>query len=521
MAEGVVAFRADASVEIGAGHVMRCLTLADALRGRGARCLFLCRPHDGHLLELVAARGHEAVALPARRGETASDAAAPVHAHWLGTGWASDAADSRDALAGRRPDWLVVDHYALERRWERAMRPHCRRLLVIDDLADRPHDCDLLLDQNLGRRAEDYRGLLPAGAQALAGPRHALLRPQFAALRAESLARRQHPRLERLLVSMGGVDKDDVTGAVLDALHGCDLPRDLQVTVAMGPQAPWRAQVQTRAAAMPRPTRVLVGAGDMARLMAEADLAVGAAGGSAWERCAVALPSLVVVVADNQRFSAAALDAAGAALLLGEVGAGGWRERLAAALSRLADPDARRAMAAAAARVTDGLGAQRVVQAMLQAGLDIRPAAPDDAEAIWEWRHAGGAVRFYRQARTPPLGEHRDWFARALADPRRLLLVVSGPEGAFAHVRFDRPQPGAAEAEVAVCLSQAARGKGLSLPALGLALDHAAGRGIRRFTAFVHEQNAASLRLFSGLGFVQDGQDGPFLRLLRTQAPGD
>lgn len=311
-----IAFRADASVEIGTGHVMRCLTLADALGERGAECLFFCRPHDGHLLDLIAGCGHRAVALPRRDTVAFPTSDTCAHAHWLGTDWATDANDSSAAVAGVSLDWLVVDHYSLDRRWEQAMRAACHHLLVIDDLADRPHDCDLLLDQNLGRRAEDYRDLLPFGARTLIGPRYALLRPEFAALRAESLARREQPAFRHLLVTMGGVDKDNATLAILDALVGCDLPPDLRITVVMGPHAPFLGQVRARAAAMPWPTRVLAGASDMARLMTEADLAIGAAGSTSWERCCLGLPTIQMILAENQRLIAQALAQAGAAVTM-------------------------------------------------------------------------------------------------------------------------------------------------------------------------------------------------------------
>lgn len=354
-----IGFRVDASVEIGTGHVMRCLTLADALREDGAACLFLCRPHDGHLLELIATRGHEAIALPVRSRGTVDvpDPTAPAHAHWLGTAWATDAQDSREALAGASLDWLVVDHYALDQRWEQAMRASCRRLLVIDDLADRPHDCDLLLDQNLGRRAEDYRALLASGAQTLIGPHYALLRPEFAALRAESLARREHPQLRHLLITMGGVDKDNATGAVLAALDDCSLPADLRITVVLGPHAPWLAQVQARAAAMSRPTRVLAGVSNMARLMTDADLAIGAAGSTSWERCCLGLPTIQLVLAENQRAVAAALHETGAALIAGS--ASQATVLLQTQLLSGTMPEFLRTLSLSAARLVDGNGTAR------------------------------------------------------------------------------------------------------------------------------------------------------------------
>jgi UDP-2,4-diacetamido-2,4,6-trideoxy-beta-L-altropyranose hydrolase len=235
-----------------------------------------------------------------------------AHAHWLGIDWASDAEDTCRALGTEAVHWLVVDHYALDRRWEQALRPHCRRLMAIDDLADRPHDCDLLLDQNLGRTAADYSDLLPANTSTLIGPQYALLRPEFAQLRAESLARRTNPQLKRLLITMGGVDKDNSTGRVLDALNTCTLPPDLRISVVMGPYAPWLQHVQTQATQMHCPIQVLVGVSDMARLMADSDLAIGAAGGTSWERCCLGLPTIQLVLAENQNEAAAALTASGA-----------------------------------------------------------------------------------------------------------------------------------------------------------------------------------------------------------------
>lgn len=307
-----IAFRTDASVQIGTGHVMRCLTLADALREQGAECMFICRPHTGHLLDLIAQRGHKAVALPGLPAEVTGASGDTTHAHWLGTDWTHDAADTRQALNAEIVDWLVVDHYALERRWEQALRPNCQRLMVIDDLADRPHDCDLLLDQNLGRTAEDYSDLTPDNATRLIGPQYALLRPEFAQLRSASLARRVQPEFKRLLITMGGVDKDNATGQVLDTLKACPLPEGLEITVVMGPHAPWLQHVQAQARQMPWSTQVLAGVSNMAQLMTVSDLAIGAAGSTSWERCCLGLPTIQLVLADNQREAATALSTMGA-----------------------------------------------------------------------------------------------------------------------------------------------------------------------------------------------------------------
>jgi UDP-2,4-diacetamido-2,4,6-trideoxy-beta-L-altropyranose hydrolase len=357
-----VVFRTDASLQIGTGHVMRCLTLADTLAEHGTDCLFICRAHEGNLIDLIRTRGHNAHALPVEAAQPES-AAALTHASWLGATQAQDAAACASILAAHRPDWLVVDHYALDTRWERALAPHYRKLMVIDDLADRPHACDLLLDQTFGREAADYRPLVPANCRLLCGSQYALLRPAFAALRPYSLQRRAQPVVRELLITLGGVDKDNVTLQVLQALRSCPLPADCRITVVMGTTAPWLEEVRTQALTMPWPTRVLVGISDMAQLMADSDLAIGAAGSTSWERCCLGLPTLMLVLADNQRKMAQGLEKSGAARLihpdpcattqLGEL-----------LLPLIHDPVPLLHMIACAASVVDGSGAHAVRRQM-------------------------------------------------------------------------------------------------------------------------------------------------------------
>lgn len=357
-----IAFRADASLQIGTGHVMRCLTLADHLRERGVKSIFLGRPHAGNLLDLVGQRGHVALTLPAREPVKATAQQDPVHSSWLGSTWDEDAQDCihalRQHLDGTCVDWLVVDHYALDARWETSMRSACRKILAIDDLADRRHDCDLLLDQNLGRKSADYERLVPRGTTVLTGPRFALLRPEFARLRDQSLARRQDPLLKRLLITMGGVDKDNVTGRVLEALDQIALPPELSIDVVLGPHAPWLEQVRARAAEMTRPTRVLAGVDNMAQLMCDNDLAIGAAGSTSWERCCLGLPSITLILAENQSEIAKALQRSDATVLAESADA------IAGLLQQhLHSRDARKSLSDIgrhAALICDGSGSSRV-----------------------------------------------------------------------------------------------------------------------------------------------------------------
>jgi UDP-2,4-diacetamido-2,4,6-trideoxy-beta-L-altropyranose hydrolase len=310
-----VVFRADASTYIGTGHVMRCLTLARALAEQGARCDFICRAHAGHLFDFIREQGFAVHVLPLVASPNAR-ADGTAHAPWLGASQAQDAQACEPVLAALQPDWLVVDHYALDARWEQALAHGYGQLLVIDDLADRPHVAAVLLDQTLGRDPADYQAQVPSDCTMLCGAQFALLRPEFAALRPGSLHRRSQPTLRQLLITMGGVDKDNATGRVLQALAACALPADCQVVVVMGPHAPHAARVQAQAPTLPWPTKVLGGVRHMAQLMADSDLAIGAAGATAWERCCLGLPSLMLVLADNQLGLAQALAKKGAAQVI-------------------------------------------------------------------------------------------------------------------------------------------------------------------------------------------------------------
>lgn len=363
-----VIFRADASLQMGTGHVMRCLTLADALTARGAHCQFICRAHEGNLIDCIHQRGFQAHALPllpanscaAHPAPTRPVNAEPAHSHWLGATQAQDAHACALILAAQQPDWLIVDHYALDARWEQTLAPHYRQLMVIDDLVDRPHACDLLLDQTFGRDAADYRPLVPPQCQILCGSSYALLRPEFAALRPYSLQRRTQPQLRRLLITMGGVDKDNITSRILMALCASPLPPDCQIAVVMGSTAPWLAQVQQLAQDMPWPTQILVGVSDMAQLMADSDLAIGAAGATSWERCCLGLPTIMLVLASNQLQVAHALERGAAARIIQHA------QDLASCLPRLLrelleHPTALQAMSRSAAKIVDGQGLMSIV----------------------------------------------------------------------------------------------------------------------------------------------------------------
>lgn len=281
--------RTDSSTAVGSGHLMRCLTLAGRLRQAGTEVSFACRDLPGHMTRLAVEQRYEATLLP-------DDSQSADNADF---DWRLDADRTLAAVSGREPlDWLIVDHYGLDRQWEGMMRPHAGRIMVIDDLADRPHDCDLLLDQNLtDRPADRYDRLTPAHCRKLLGLNYVLLRPEFYDLRSRLTPRTG--QIRRLLVSFGGGDFTGETEKALEAIRlvGCS---DMVIDVVIGGANSHRREIEALAKGLPN-VRVHCQVSNMAELMASADLALGGGGATTWERCFLGLPSMVVIQAENQR----------------------------------------------------------------------------------------------------------------------------------------------------------------------------------------------------------------------------
>lgn len=508
-----VLFRVDGSARMGGGHIMRCLALADALRNRGATTEFICALVPDFLAELICAGGHKLHKIEP------SATLEPLECDWDSAilGGPEQADDARQTIAagGNPPDWIVVDHYRLDARWTGCVAPGVRKL-VIDDLANRTHDCDLLVDQTFGRSARDYANLVPERTEILTGARLAMLRQEFPAARDHALARRELPqRPQRLLVSLGQTDVGGVTRRVLEGLaDSCDL----EIDVVLGPWAESRPWAEAMSAQNPR-IAVHIGSRDMAGLTARADLAVGAAGTSAWERCCLGLPAVTLVLADNQRLVAGNLADADAILVAETPEAVGEGVRRLVGDHRL-----RMGMIAAAAAVTDGRGSERIADAMLRphrktrGDLSIRLARAADSRAAWLWRNDPD-TRAASQTHAPvPWPDHAAWWTRALASSDRELLVAELDGQPLAIIRFDRLGEPAEGFEVSINLMPDARGGGLGLAVLETACSQFLDRaGEVPLVATIHRDNRASQKVFERMGFERERKVGEtgFERYLR------
>ncbi len=332
-----VVFRVDGSDAIGSGHAMRCQTLADTLAAGGAKICFVVRSMPAYLVSQLTNKGYDCIRLTTPTG--AHPDTDLQHSAWLGVSRRQDAQDTLAALDNMhssdnaRWNWLVVDHYGIAADWETALRPACERILAIDDLADRGHDCDALIDQNLHPdTANRYTQLVPDDCKLFLGPQFAFLRDEF--LQARRSLQPRSGEVRNILIYFGGVDADNHTLEAIKALQATGR-NDIAINVVIGAQHPDGANIQTICTQLGYQCHVQTG--EMARLMAAADLAVGAGGISAYERLYLRLPSILRPIAANQIEQLECMAAAGLCELYRD--AHELHDKLTAALnSRLAPP---------------------------------------------------------------------------------------------------------------------------------------------------------------------------------------
>lgn len=349
-----IAFRTDASTQIGTGHFMRCFALAEVLKKQGIDICFICRNLPLHLGDMLDIKSIQLITLISNDIDDSIDELA--HATWLGVSQEQDAQETVKSLSGQVYDWIVLDHYALDVRWESIVRPNVKNIMVIDDLADRQHDCDILLDQNYYAGMQTrYNGKVPSHCQLLLGPNYALLREEFIALREKVKAR--SGEVKKVLVFFGGIDKDNYTLKAIEAL--AEVNARLQVDVVIGTQHPFKELIQNACAKHGYVCHIQTFR--MGELMLEADLALGASGSASWERCCLGLPSLLVSLADNQIAIARELSSIGGCIYIGnkdEVSLKKWLTQF------IFNQELNKKLAENAISIVDGLGVHRVIKEM-------------------------------------------------------------------------------------------------------------------------------------------------------------
>ncbi len=483
---------------MGIGHMMRCLTLAASLRERGLEILFVCRDHPGNMADFLRQRSYDVMLLP-RSGSAHDPAVDADYGNWLGATQAQDAEQTIRALGGAQLEWLVVDHYGLDAEWEGRLRAHAKNLLVIDDLANRQHDCDILVDQNFSTSTQDrYRGLIPADCRSLYGPHFAMLGPEYRQKRTSS--RQRGDKVLRILIFFGGSDPLNLTGMAIDALSVPEF-QNLEVDVVVGVNNPHRQSLEKLASSRSH-TQLHGPQGHLADLMAEADLSIGAGGVTTWERMCVGLPSIVVSVAENQVPACQSLAEAGLIAYAGHYSAVGVPDLIAAVRRVIDQPDTLAEMSSRGQRTIDGWGAQRIVESMQPTAKDslrVRPANPDDMYQFFLWANDPDVRAQSILGQPISFESHQKWFAGRLCSPDSHLFVMQAGDLPVGQIRFDREGN---EERIDYSIDKYFRGRGWASRLVALGMSQVPPRAEIVFRAEVKDSNSRSHTVFSKLGFA-------------------
>ena len=468
-----VAFRVDASNEIGSGHVMRCLTLANILRERGAECLFICREHPGNMLEWIRKQGFIVIALPVYKGKVNFVDEAKerplTHAVWLGSDWQMDAQQTKIALGGAIVDWLIVDHYAIDERWETSLDSNCRKIMVIDDLADRVHNCELLIDQNLVPNKEcRYNGKTPNHCVTLIGPKYALLQPQYAKL--HSCTSHRTGLVRRMLVYFGGADEYNLTGKTVSAFIRIGRS-DIKLDVVVNHSSPYFLGIQQMIVGH---TNVTLNCDlpSLAKIMSQSDLAIGACGATTWERCCLGLPTLVVTLAENQKLIATELNRLGVINLLGHKDQVDETE-LMRSMNEYLNKELNPEWSELCKNMVDGLGAKRVASVLMlnsETKLKARAAKQDDELLYLQWANDKLVRQNAFSSAMIENSNHNKWFKERINKNENFqLFVIETEDGiALGQVRFERTKEGW---EIDYSLDAKMRGQGLAKSIVKTAIE--------------------------------------------------
>jgi UDP-2,4-diacetamido-2,4,6-trideoxy-beta-L-altropyranose hydrolase len=354
-----VVFRTDASLDIGNGHVMRCLTLADNLSKNNSICHFICKDLDSNLIEIIKNKGY--LVFPIKPDPIPINIKEPIemYENWLGSSQSNDAYNSISYIKDIQPDWVIIDNYAIDTSWEKLVGPHCKNMLVIDDLANRNHVCDILVDQTFRQTKDHYAGKVNDKCLVLCGSKYSLLRPEFREWRLKTKNKSLNKNFLNILVNLGGIDKGNVTSKVIDALNEVKLPLKIKITIIMGPYAPHINLIKKKLKLLKHEVELQIGITNMAEVMSINDICIGAAGSTSWERCCLGLPSITLVIAENQKIISKNLEDSGITISLN---INDIQSSLESAIIKLINNwDLYRQ---SSLDIVDGLGAERVIKAM-------------------------------------------------------------------------------------------------------------------------------------------------------------
>jgi UDP-2,4-diacetamido-2,4,6-trideoxy-beta-L-altropyranose hydrolase len=501
-----IIIRVDASLQIGTGHVMRCMTLAEELRERGTDVIFICRDDTGNLNNYIRKDKRFSVQIIRTSKQTKASNIEDKKRTELEEGdWKTDAEAVQKILENLsfQPKWLVVDNYELDYRWEQFLKPYVGKLMVIDDLANRRHDCDILLDQNFTNDRNRYKHLVPNNCTQLIGPGYVLLRKEFAVMRKS--IKQSTGEVKRILVFFGGVDRTNQTEKTLKAIKKLNRP-DITVDVVLGKANQNKNKIEMLIASIPN-AAVHIQVNNMAELMADADLAIGAGGSTTWERCSLGLPSIVISTAENQETLSRALADNQCIDYLGP-GKNATTDSIREAVLRLCGDKKRlQKLSLKNKKLVDVKGTERIIKAVTGAfdveRLILRKAKEGDLLLYYEWANDPKVRKNSFSSAPIKLSDHKTWFQRKRNSKNSFLYIFEYLAIPIGQIRFDVD---GSLAEIDYSIDSKYRGEGFGYQLLKKGIDQITNELINKpkFTAKVKTSNLASKRVFEKIGFKKE-----------------
>jgi len=481
-----VFFRVDATNKIGSGHFMRCLNLADALKPVSTKICFLSRNLPVHLQTLLAEKRHDF--LPLNRPENLAQIDELKHSHWLGTSQELDALDTIQA-AGNTWDWLVIDHYGIDARWEIKLRPSTKKILVIDDLADRRHDCDILLDQNLFIDLESrYNNKVRDHCTLLLGSRFAILRDEFVKLRKR--CKERTGSIKRVLVFFGSIDADNHTENAIQALANIHESK-LQVDVVIGIQHPFLQQIQ--ALCIDNNFICHIQTQHMAELILAADLAIGAGGISTYERLFLRLPAILKPASFNQVEALTYMSNIGLFELFSTPTDLEYKLRHILQNENSSPPDC----------VEDG--SSKLVELMMVEFTHLNSSKPQDVKRTFNWLQNKQLREDFVVADSPRRSEHFIYWRKLLQDPEQRVFSIFYFDKHVGNCGLKNIDIGNRTSEIWIYLADlSARGRGVADSAVQTLLAKAQN-DLSCIKVYLHvaKTNMAAIRLYKNNGFYE------------------
>ena len=496
----IVYFRTDASSYIGSGHVMRCITLAEELNNLGVSVVFITLNCQGNLNQYIRNKGFKispiSTTIPDNFKDTNNSKNTGI---WSNEQLNKDAEETIRLLNKEKPNWLVIDHYSIDITWENRLRPYVEKIMVIDDLANRQHSCDLLLDQNYTHNRNRYSHLLNPSVTKLLGPQYALLRKEFTVDQPEF---EKNKLIENIFIFFGGSDPGNLTGITLKALTYCKINYS-NIDVVIGSSNCHKKEVTSLVEKLHKAT-LYEQVDNISDLMRKADISLGAGGTSTWERMVIGLPSIVVTIADNQVPSIKDLDKDNYLIWIGNANRVSKSIICNALSDAIQNYDDLKEMSQKGKKLVSRLGS-RTVAKILSTGPDkdtlfVRESVYSDYLLYWYWVNDPAVRNNSFKQQDIALKDHQVWFENCLDNPNTILLVIESNLSAIGQVRFDYFD---SYYTIDYSISRQFRGFGLGRVVLSRAIDYLKKYGSFTLIGDIKESNLASCKVFEQVGFTE------------------